>query len=223
MNAPSGSKDKATKANASSPSLGVSKSIKKTRSKDTDTKHIADALKEDIEKKITPKKDTKESVEAKKDYSAEYNVKHPTDDPMRNKVRTLLVKALCTDDPDAKGAQVVASAIENAMYKKLSSGVPYKNKARTLSFNLKDKKNKNLRESVLHRELPPSELIQMSSEDLANDELKKDREKIVEKFTRDAQPFNNPTASTDQFKCGKCKERKVSVYTLLIDHIGPVI
>ena len=205
--------EKTSKSKMTSPSLGVSKSIKKSRSGDSKAKHLEDVIKDDI-KKTTPVKD-KKANEKKPDYSAEYNVKHPSDDTMRNKVRNLLVKALRTDDPKAEGALEVAAAIEVAIHKNFSSGAPYKNKARSLSFNLKDKKNKNLRDSVLQRELPPSKLVHMTNQELANDDLKKDREKVLEKFTKDAQPFNNPAASTDQFKCGKCKQRKVSACSLI--------
>ncbi len=216
MSTPSSSREGDTKRKSMSPGLGVSKTIKKSRSGGDGARRRADAVKADIEKNETPTKHEPnvglEPKKENKDESAEYNVKHPIDDPMRTKVRNLLCKALRTDNPKAEGAVEVAAAIEHAMFKNLEPGAPYKNKARTLSFNLKDVKNKNLRESVLERELLPSRLVQMTSEELANDDLKRDREKVVEKFTRDAQPFNNVAASTDQFKCGKCKQRKVSAY-----------
>eukprot|EP00171_Calliarthron_tuberculosum_P008003 IDg8003t1 len=147
--------------------------------------------------------------------SKEYDVKHPTGDKMRNKVRELLMKALQTDKPGAKEAEMVAAAIEEAMFKKFEgNGAPYKTKYRALSFNLKDAKNDKLRETVLARELLPSVLVDMSSKQLANEELKKTREKVQEKMTRDAMPYNKPAASTSEFKCGKCKQRKCTYFQM---------
>lgn len=152
-------------------------------------------------------------------HSAEYDVKHPTGDRMRDKVRTLLTDALFRKDEkfveERSEAEVVGSAIEAAMFKLFEgNGAPYKAKYRNISFNLKDKKNGNLRRAVLRRHIPPTELLEMSNESLANEELRKTREKVHEKMTRDAMPFNKQEASTDMFKCGKCKERKCTYYQM---------
>lgn len=142
-------------------------------------------------------------------YSAEYEVVHPTSDAMRNKVRMLLEKALCTDNAGAPGAEKISAAIEESMFKTFkSNGPPYKRKYRMLSFNLKDPKNIDLRKKVLAKLIPPSELINMTSEELANDELKRSRAETDKKLIRDSQPLNKPEATTDKLKCGKCKQRK---------------
>ena len=101
---------------------------------------------------------------------------HPSDDPMRNKARGLLKKSLCTDDANAEGAETVAAAIEEAMFNMFEgSGPLYKQKYRNLNFNLMDKKNTSLRVAVLSRDIPPSCLLNITSEELANEELKKER------------------------------------------------
>lgn len=204
-----------------SPRLGVEKGgIKKTPSARKEAKSAAKeavakdaAVNEALENEKKPDVGSTHEDEVQEgggeDYSEEYKVKHPTSDSMRNKVRALLQKALCTDKAGAPEAEMIAAAIEECMFKKFEgNGAPYKQKYRTLSFNLKDAKNTTLRENVLAKLLPPSKLIVMSSEELANDELKKTRAATEEKLIRDSQPFNKPQASTDQFKCGKCKERK---------------
>lgn len=151
--------------------------------------------------------------------SAEYDVIHPTGDKMRDKVRKLLMDALYVKEEELVGteqeAQTVANAIEGAMFKKYDgNGAPYKSKYRNISFNLKDKKNSKLRMAVLRRHIPPSELLELSNEELANDELKKTREEVHEKMTRDAMPYNKQEASTDMFKCGKCKQRKCTYFQM---------
>ena len=104
MTSPRGSRDDIKKSStASSPGLlGVSKTIKKSRSSSSskvDGKQIEDALKEDIAAAGEQKVNIVTSEGSTKDYSSEYNVKHPTDDPYRNKVRNILAKALLADNP----------------------------------------------------------------------------------------------------------------------------
>lgn len=152
-------------------------------------------------------------------YSSEYDVTHPTGDKMRDKVRKLLKDALFMKEEEVvkaeEEAETVANAIEHAMFEKYEgNGASYKSKYRNISFNLKDKKNGKLRMAVLHRHIPPGELLDLSNEELANDELKKTREEVHEKMTRDAMPYNKQEASTDMFKCGKCKERKCTYFQM---------
>lgn len=158
---------------------------------------------------------------------AEFDVDHPTGDKTRDKVRKLLVDVLFVKGEniveDKEAATIVANAIENAMFYKfadkndklLDNGQPYKQKYRTLNFNIKDPKNKKLRTAILHRRIIPSQLVEMSSDELANDELRKQREQIQEKMTRDAMPSTSQmAASTNMFKCTKCKQRKCTYYQM---------
>lgn len=194
----------------------VLKDASPAKKTDIVSKSVSDAAADSVEKVSSDPVDAADDAPSAAD-SKEYDVQHPTGDKMRNKVRDLLIKALQTDQPGAKEAVIVAAAIEEAMFKKFEgNGGPYKTKYRALSFNLKDAKNGKLREAVLARELLPSVLVDMSSEQLANEELKKTREKVQEKMTRDAMPYNMTaaSASTAEFKCGKCKQRKCTYYQM---------
>eukprot|EP00184_Porphyridium_aerugineum_P008654 CAMPEP_0184693756 /NCGR_PEP_ID=MMETSP0313-20130426/1913_1 /TAXON_ID=2792 /ORGANISM="Porphyridium aerugineum, Strain SAG 1380-2" /LENGTH=250 /DNA_ID=CAMNT_0027151919 /DNA_START=12 /DNA_END=764 /DNA_ORIENTATION=+ len=112
-------------------------------------------------------------------------------------------------------AMQVAKKIEVAMYSKYNGcNTEYKDKARTLSFNIKDKLNAGLREAILDGSVLPAQLVDMTSDDLANEREKSKRAKINQEMIREAQPFNNMTASTDQFRCGKCRQRKCTYYQL---------
>lgn len=152
------------------------------------------------------------------DGGSAYDVAHPTGDKMRDKVRKLLVDAMDKPGESIKPQEevaTVANAIENAMFNMYgSTDTKYRTKYRDLSFNLKDEKNGKLRERVLNREIPLTSLLTMSNQELANEELKKTRKKVQAKMTRDAQPSNKPAASTDQFKCGKCKQRKCTYFQM---------
>jgi hypothetical protein len=86
---------------------------------------------------------------------------------------------------DSTKSEALGLAIEHALYSAFATsehgyGEAYKNKFRSISFNLKDPKNSALRERVLTGQLPTEDLVKMSSEDMANQELREQAEKIRE-------------------------------------------
>lgn len=68
--------------------------------------------------------------------------------------------------------QILAAKIEEELFK-LFGGVnkKYKEKGRSLLFNLKDRNNPELRERVLAGKIPPEKLCSMTAEELASEEL----------------------------------------------------
>ncbi len=52
----------------------------------------------------------------------------------------------------------------------------------------------------------------MGAEDLASDARKADNQKIREHALWDAQRGASKKATTDQFQCGKCRQRKCTYY-----------
>ncbi|KAG6649522.1 uncharacterized protein LOC122317205 [Carya illinoinensis] len=68
--------------------------------------------------------------------------------------------------------QIVAFKIEAELFK-LFGGVnkKYKEKGRSLLFNLKDRNNPELRERVMSSDIPPERLCSMTAEELASEEL----------------------------------------------------
>lgn len=200
--------------------LSVSKTIQKKSRVASSPRTSSDKLATAVSADANEDTDVREGPGASlDDFSAEYEVKHPTGEKMRDKVRNLLRDAVFKKDENLVDsideAFVVACAIENAMFVKYDgAGAAYKSKYRNISFNLKDPKNRKLRMAVLHKHIPPSELMDLSNDDLANDELKKTREEMHEKMTRDAMPYNKQEASTDMFRCGKCKQRKCTYFQM---------
>ncbi|KAG9459347.1 hypothetical protein H6P81_003855 [Aristolochia fimbriata] len=71
-----------------------------------------------------------------------------------------------------KCPEKLAAQIEEELFK-FHGGVnkKYKEKGRSLLFNLKDRNNPELRERVMSGEIPPEKLCSMSAEDLASKEL----------------------------------------------------
>eukprot|EP00877_Chromochloris_zofingiensis_P012216 jgi/Chrzof1/7248/Cz02g16130.t1 len=139
-------------------------------------------------------------------------------DSKRDKIRQIfadaLVLALDKVQP-TKTPGAIAVDIETAIHDQNGgTGSSYAARVRTLSFNLKDPNNPDLRRKVLSGLIPPSRLVVMSAEELASDERKEENEKMREHAKWEAVRSNSQVASTDQFQCGKCKQRKTTYYQL---------
>ncbi|KAJ3691936.1 hypothetical protein LUZ60_012286 [Juncus effusus] len=81
--------------------------------------------------------------------------------------------------------QTLAFKIESELFR-LYNGVnkKYKEKGRSLLFNLKDPSNPKLRERVLNSEISPEKLCAMSAEELASDELSEWRQAKAEEMDK---------------------------------------
>ena len=147
---------------------------------------------------------------------------HPAlGDPLRDRTRRLLAEAiaLCVGEPDCyasvSDAAQTACAIESAMHSRWTdTGKEYKAKVRQLAFNLKDPKNPDLRRMVGDGHITPQALLDYSPEQLASNARRDDNAKIREHATNEAVRGQRKEASTDAFKCGKCKQRKCTYYQL---------
>jgi len=115
----------------------------------------------------------------------------------------------------AEALAKIADTIENAMSAKWpDAGKDYKAKVRQLAFNLKDPKNPDLRSSLADGSVSASVLIDLSPEELGSNERREANEKIREHAEWEAVRGQQQQASTDAFKCGKCKQRKCTYYQL---------
>lgn len=111
--------------------------------------------------------------------------------------------------------EALATDMETALLLHFGSvGEPYKAKFRSLSFNLKDAKNPDLRRKVLLGQLQPAALLTLSAEDLASDAQREENARIREKKLFDSAPSAMKQATTDQFQCGKCRQRKTTYYQM---------
>ena len=144
-----------------------------------------------------------------------------TGDSLRDRTRTIFAEALAL----AVGQSGVyaslgdcaqaAIAVEEAMYDRWTDcGKDYKGKVRQLSFNLKDQKNPDLRRSVADGLIAPKVLLDLKPEELGSDERRSENTAIREAATAEAVRGQKKEASTDAFKCGKCKQRQCTYYQL---------
>lgn len=138
-------------------------------------------------------------------------------DPLRDKCRQNLAQAfhLAVGEGVEGDAAVCGVAVENEIFRQAGGAVTqaYKAKFRNLHFNLKDDKNPDLRRKVLGGEIAPDELVQLPPEELASDAKRGENQKIREKKLFDSAPAA-PQATTNQFQCGKCKQRKCTYYQM---------
>ncbi|CAF1700540.1 unnamed protein product [Brassica napus] len=146
-------------------------------------------------------------------------------DPVRDKIRELLVDAMSKvhgESDEYDRARVVgcdpirvAVSVESHIFEKLgrSTGAQ-KVKYRSIMFNLRDSNNPDLRRRVLTGEVSPEKLITLSGEEMASDKRKQETNQIKEKFLFDCERGQAPKASTDQFKCGRCGQRKCTYYQM---------
>ncbi|XP_058075383.1 transcription elongation factor TFIIS [Magnolia sinica] len=146
-------------------------------------------------------------------------------DSVRDKLRELLAEAFSkvsseVDKDTVEEVNVcdpirVAVSVESVMFEKLGrSNGAQKFKYRSIMFNLKDANNPDLRRKVLLGQIKPERLINMTPEEMASDKRKNENKQIKDKALFDCERGGPPKATTDQFKCGRCGQRKTTYYQL---------
>ncbi|KAG8100271.1 hypothetical protein GUJ93_ZPchr0013g33952 [Zizania palustris] len=127
----------------------------------------------------------------------------------REEVRNII------DEVEACDPFRVAVAVECAVFQKLgSSNGPNKARYRSLMFNLKASNNTDFRRRVLLRQVEPERLADLTPAEMASDTRKLQNKKIEEKALFDCERAGAPKATTDQFKCGRCGQRKTTYHQL---------
>ncbi|PHT48547.1 Transcription elongation factor TFIIS [Capsicum baccatum] len=146
-------------------------------------------------------------------------------DSLRDKVRELLAEALCKvsgevdedlmDEVNACDPYRVAVQVETAMFEKWGrSNGAQKFKYRSIMFNIKDQNNQDFRRKVLLGNFPPRGITELTPEEMASEERQKQNEKIKEKALFNSERGAPVQASTDKFKCGRCKQNKCTYYQM---------
>lgn len=139
------------------------------------------------------------------------------DNSTRNASVSALYTALAIERDDAsKHIVKIATEIESAVFLSEYSNVndSYRNKLRTFTMNLRNKKNPELRDSLLTGGISPEKFIKMTPNEMAPESLKKEIEKLHKQNLFDAQGATEKRAVTDRFTCGKCKHKRVSYYQM---------
>ena len=142
-------------------------------------------------------------------------------DKVRNACLKLLYQSLEAgkDQNDWQPSTMFQAAlsIEKAILEKQGKGsvtTDYRHKVRSLSLNLKDKNNPQLRARVVNGEIPADKLVVMTNEDLASDKRKQEIEELQMQNLFKAKGAAAQEAETDAFQCGRCKQRKTRYYQM---------
>ncbi|KAJ2373028.1 transcription elongation factor TFIIS, partial [Coemansia sp. RSA 2607] len=139
-----------------------------------------------------------------------------TGDSVRDKCIELLYNSMAVDcDANSELLSGLAGGIETIEFEKTKSVSPtYRARIRSLCLNLRDKKNPDLRNSVINGNISVERFCSMSSEEMASKELKETINKMKEENLSNAKAPVAEVAITDQFRCANCKNRKCSYYQM---------
>jgi transcription elongation factor S-II len=206
---------------------------KATKSEDKQSKSIKvedNAVKQESVKVEKKPKEEEASITNKKVSSSSNGPPKLTsmikcNDAVRDKIREIIHEAFSKVVNEAEGENMVrvnacdpvrvAVTVETLMFEKLGrSNGAQKLKYRSIIFNLKDANNPDLRRRVLLGEIKPEKLIVMTAEEMASDQRKLENKQIKDKALFECERGIKPKATTDQFKCGKCGQRKCTYYQL---------
>lgn len=155
-----------------------------------------------------------------------------SNDPARDKIRELLAEAFTKvsgetakddrdevryilDEVDACDPFRIAVTVESALFEKLGKSTgTHKQKYRSIMFNLRAENNTDFRRRVLLGKVKPERLVDLTPEEMASDARKMANKQIKEKALFECERAGAPKATTDQFKCGRCGQRKTTYYQL---------
>ena len=106
----------------------------------------------------------------------------------------------------------MAKAVEAAAFANAGNDTndAYRQKMRALFQNLKNKANPNLRKRVLSGEIAPKRFVTMSHDEMKSDERRAADEKLEKENMNNAMVAQVEKSISQEFQCGKCKQRKVS-------------
>jgi len=158
------------------------------------------------------KEEVKKKEEKEKKKEASFPKPGFSGDEVRSRCRDLLLGAIKGQElPEGVtegSCQEIATNLEQAIFNQFNqTNQRYKNQVRSRVFNLKDKKNVRLRTNLLTGILSAEKLAKMTSEELANDEIKKERETFIKQGINDSQLAQVEGTKTDMLKCGKCGKK----------------
>ncbi|KAH9619246.1 hypothetical protein KSS87_021476 [Heliosperma pusillum] len=148
-----------------------------------------------------------------------------THDAMRDKVREMLVEALSkvpseVDDSIKQEIEAcdpirVAVKVESVMFENWgrSTGA-HKFKYRSIMFNIRDPNNPDFRRKVLLGEVDSQKICNLKTDEMASEQRRQEKKEIEEKKLFDCERGAAPKATTDQFRCARCGQRKCTYYQL---------
>jgi transcription elongation factor S-II len=132
--------------------------------------------------------------------------------PTRDNCIGLIYNGLCFMSEEPTTTVIIkAMEIERAAFSTFKGDTPdYRQKMRSLFQNLKNKTNRELAPRVLSGDIPATQFVTMSHEELKSAEQKKMDDKLQLENMKNAQVPMAERSISDALKCGKCGQKKVS-------------
>lgn len=122
------------------------------------------------------------------------------------------------DSEDATPDELTFStcrSIEECLWEEFgTTSASYKAKFRSKYLNLKDRGNITLRRGILSGAISPARFHTMTAAEMASEERRRADSVLIEQNLREAKAAQDTEAETDQFKCGRCHQRKTKYYQL---------
>ncbi|KAL0489165.1 transcription elongation factor A protein [Acrasis kona] len=139
-----------------------------------------------------------------------------TNDKMRDWARKKIAVGLSTGTDDLDAAAELACKIEDTLVKhyESSDNMEYKNKIKSISFNLGDRTNRDFSARVLDGTFSPEQLCTMQSKEMASLEMQKERRKLMDEKTAEAMSHLPSVHKSSLYRCGKCKKKECSFYQM---------
>lgn len=118
-----------------------------------------------------------------------------------------LPKELQSDEPFLD-EESLAARMEESIFQefKSESDSRYRNRIRGRICNLKDKNNPYLRLNVLRGDISAERIAKMTADEMASDELKRQREQFTREAINDHQMALTGGTSSSEIKCPACKK-----------------
>lgn len=175
------------------------------------------------------KRDGNEKGKAPDDKKTKFLVTKPSEnfsqsylvgDAVRDKCFQMLVAALTVDaTPEEEPDELILSTsrtIEECLYQEFNGQVTpaYKAKFRSKYLNLREKSNSSLRKAVLSGIISAERFCAMNAAEMASEERRAEDRRLIEQNLREAKAAQDTEAETDQFRCGRCGQRKTKYYQL---------
>ena len=164
--------------------------------------------------------DNKDVQESKAQQNGSSDIKeYFIGDAVRDKCLEMLVTALMSDQTEGQSPDELiintAQSIERSLFHEFKSTSPaYKSKFRSKYLNLKDINNPTLRSGLISGMITPDRFISMTLAEMASDERRRINSMISEQNLLNSQLAKDNAAETDQFKCGRCNQRKCKYYQM---------
>ena len=113
------------------------------------------------------------------------------------------------EEVKARDSVGVVVSVESALFGKWGSCTgPNRARYRSLIFNIKDHKNPDFRRKVLLGVIKAESIPSLTTEEMASDQRKLENQLIKDKALFECELGGTEEATTDQFRCSRCGERK---------------